>query len=682
MLVFDELKKNEPHLRLVAVGLVAGLCILLAGLWWVQVVSSREYQEHLTTQAYRTIRLPAVRGKILDREGRVLAENQPRYNLSLYLDDLHQPFDAAYGEFLKSARSAQKQNIDRAEKKLDRSLTKAERKRFAFTPEQLQALREAARVRVADAVVAQVSQKIGQPLTLDPVVFNRHYAARLALPFPVLKNLDAAQIARFEENFSGTLGADLELQSVRSYPLGDTAAHLLGYLQRHDDSQEGEDAVFNYRIPDFSGAVGVECGFDDQLRGRAGAESLLVNSQGYRQSETVESQPEPGQNVVLTIDLDLQRAAEESIASHHVPGALAADARAAVVVMDVHNGDVLAMASSPTINPLFFNGGLPPDEMQREAARRADVKLRPEINRATQENYAPGSIFKVVVGLAALEAGLNPEKFYTVQADPTRPGKGCVYIGRRKIDDTAPPGEYNFKRAVERSSNSYFIQIGSDAGADRIVALAEKFHLGENFDLPTRQETSGNMPSEDRIREGWSAGDTANLCIGQGEVSVTPLQMAVVYSAIANGGTVFWPRLVSRIEPQDPMSHDVATNLPSALVCDHIGVSGRSLRILHNAMLAETEDVEGTGKAAVVPGLRICGKTGTAQVEDEHNRVVDHTTWFASFAPYENPKYAVVVMVESGISGGDSCAPIAHDIYETILEKEKSGAGKILAAAY
>ncbi len=678
MLVFDELKKNEPHLRLVAVGLMAGLCLLLVGLWWVQVVSSREYQEHLTTQAYRTIRLPAVRGKILDRAGRVLAENQPRYNLSLYLDDLHQPFDAAYGGLLKSARLAQRQNIASAEKRLHRSLTKAERKQFAFKPEQLQALRERARARVAGGIIAQVSEKIGQPLAFDAAQFNRHYATRLALPFPILKDLDAAQIARFEENFSGGLGADLDLQSVRSYPLGDTAAHLLGYLQHDNSSEEGEDAFFNYRLPDFRGVVGVEYGFDEELRGRAGAESLLVNSQGYRQSENIWSQPEPGRNVVLTVDLDLQHAAEESILRHH-----GADARAAVVVMDVRNGDVLAMASTPAINPLFFTGGLSPQEMQREAARRADMKLRPEINRATQENYAPGSIFKVIVGLAALEGGLNPEKVYGVQADPTRPGRGCVYVGRRKIDDTAPPGEYNFKRALERSSNSYFIQTGSDAGAERIVALAEKFHLGENFDLPTRQETSGNLPTLSRIHEGWSAGDTANLCIGQGEVSVTPLQMAVVYAAIANGGTVFWPRLVSRIEPQDPMSRDVATNFPAALVCDRIGVSARSLGVLHSAMLGETEDqIEGTGIKACVPGLRICGKTGTAQVEDEHNRVVDHTTWFASFAPYEKPKYAVVVMVESGSSGGASCAPVAHDIYETILEKEKSGAGKTLASAY
>ncbi len=678
MLVFDELKKNEPHLRLVAMMLVAGLCLLLAGLWWVQVVSSREYQAHLDTQAYRTIRLPAVRGKILDREGRVLAENQPRYNLSLFLDDLHQPFDTAYGELLKSARAAQKQNIANAEKRLGRSLTKAERKQFAFKPEQLQALREAARIRVAGGIVAQVSQKIGQPLAFDPVLFERHYAARLALPFPVLKNLDPTQIARFEENYTNRLGADLELQSVRSYPLGNTAAHLLGYLQRHDDSHEGEDPVFNYRIPDFKGAVGVEYGFDEELRGRAGAESLLVNSQGYRQSETIESQPEPGQNVVLTLDLDLQRAAEASLARNRGP-----DARAAVVVMDVRNGDVLALASSPTIDPLYFTGGLSPEEKQREAARRADVTLRPEINRATQENYAPGSIFKVIVGLAALEAGLNPEKIYEVEADPTRSGKGCVYVGRRKIDDTAPPGEYNFKRALERSSNSYFIQVGLQTRVDRIVALAEKFFLGEDLDLPTRQETGGNLPSSERIHHRWSDGDTANLCIGQGEVEVTPLQMAVVYSAIANGGTVYWPRLVSRIEPQDPASRETATNLPSGLVRGRIGVSARSLNILHNAMLAETEDAEGTGKAAVVPGLRICGKTGTAQVQDSANKLTGYNYWFASFAPFEHPHYAVVVMVQVDLpasgSGGLTCAPIAHDIYETILGKEKSAGGKTLA---
>jgi penicillin-binding protein 2 len=183
------------------------------------------------------------------------------------------------------------------------------------------------------------------------------------------------------------------------------------------------------------------------------------------------------------------------------------------------------------------------------------------------------------------------------------------------------------------------------------------------------------------VREGWSDGDTANVCIGQGDVDVTPLQMAVAYSAIANGGTIFWPRLVSRLEPQDPAMRGTITNFPAGLVREHIGVSGRSLRVLHDAMLAETEDPEGTGGLARVPGLHICGKTGTAEIMDSHNRKTGRTTWFASFAPYESPRYAVVVMVENGTFGGPTCGPIAHDIYEAILEKEKSGAAKPLALA-
>lgn len=664
MLVFDELKKNDPHLRLVAVVLAAGLCVLLAGLWWVQVVSSREYQEHQTTQAYRTIRLPAVRGKILDREGRVLAENRPRYNLSLYLDDLHLQFDTAYGELYKSARAAQKRNIAAAEKKLGRSLDKNELKNFALKPAYLEQLRTLARDRVAGGIVSRVGQKMDEPLAFDAAQFNRHYSTRLALPFPVLKNMDEPQLARFAENVTNGLGADLDLLSVRHYPLGVTAAHLLGYVTREDKAQEGESSYFNYFLPDFEGKVGVEAGFDAQLRGRAGEENVLVNNLGYRQNETVGNQPEPGQNLVLTIDLDLQQAAEASLLAHR-----GADARAAVVVLDVRNGDVLAMVSSPAVDPNNYVDGFTPEEN----ARRMDAKLRPEINRATQENYAPGSIFKPVIGLAALEAGLNPNE----EID----NPGYVYVGKRHITDLAKPGKYNFRRAIMDSSNTYFITMGLRAGIERIVLLAEKFQFGESCGLQTRQDNAGIMPNLDRIHEGWSDGNTANVCIGQGEVSVTPLQMAVAYAAIANGGTVFWPRLVQRVESQDPNLRGGATNFPAGLVHDRLGVSGRNLRILHNAMLAETEDEEGTGKPARVAGLHICGKTGTAEVMDAHNRQIDKTTWFASFAPYEQPRYAVVVMVESGTFGGPTCGPIAHDIYEKILEKENSASGKILAAA-
>jgi penicillin-binding protein 2 len=655
MLIVDELKKNEPQLRLVALMLVAGLCVLFAGLWWVQVVSARDYQQHLETQSFRTVRLPAVRGKILDREGRVLAENRPTYNLSVYLDDLSDQFKDEYQRLRPVAVTAKPAPFW---KFWDRS-TVTVTNRARLNQKQIDALAWQARCNVMQRIVAKASQILGQPIPFDAKDFAKNFTRKRALPYPILKDLNQGQVARFQENFKPDLGVDLEIESTRYYPNGTTAGHLLGYVLRDDEAKSGESSFFNYYLPDYRGVVGVEAGLEADLRGRAGEASVLINSTGYRQSVSVDNPPEPGHNAVLTLDLDLQKAAEQAILNQRHE-----NSRAAAVVMDVRNGDVLAMVSSPAINP---------DYSQNDLARMHDDTLRPAINRATQEKLAPGSIFKVIVGLAALEAGLNPNKPYVVEADPSRPGRGCVYVGRRKIEDTAPPGDYKFNRAIERSSNSYFIQVGLQTGIDRIIELAEKFCLGERCGLTTRQETGGDLPSMRRIHTGWTDGETANVCIGQGEVAVTPLQMAVVYSAIANGGTVFWPRLVGRIESQDPVTGMTSTNFPSALVRDHINVSGRSLRVLHDAMLGETEDVEGTGKAACVPGLRICGKTGTAQVQDSANRLTGYNFWFASFAPYENPRYAVVVMVQVDLpasgSGGGVCAPIAHDIYQAILEK-------------
>jgi penicillin-binding protein 2 len=445
---------------------------------------------------------------------------------------------------------------------------------------------------------------------------------------------------------------------VRVYPYGATAADVLGYVQKDSSSIEGEDAFFNYRLPDYRGVVGIEGGFDSQLHGRAGAEAVLVNNLGYRESENVWTGPEPGRDVVLTIDLDIQRAAEESLEQHQ-----GADARAAIVVMDVRNGDILAMVSSPSIDPNYFTGNLSPDEMQKEATLLNDPQLKPQLNRATQENYAPGSIFKPVIALAALENGLDP--------DATVDNPGYVMVGRRRIGDLAPPGQYNLQRAIAYSCNTYFITIGLRTGITNIVRMAEKFHFGEKTDLPTRQESSGIFPTLKQVQsDDWYIGNSANICIGQGQIDVTPIQMAVAYSAIANGGTVFWPRLVEQIESQSPDSGEAPAVFPSGIVRDHLGISARDLKIVRGAMLAETE--EGTGQSAQVSGLKICGKTGTAQVMNSRNQEISRTTWFASFAPYETPRYAVVVMMQGRTLWGKDCAPIAHDIYEALLKKDQT----------
>ncbi len=658
MLIFDQLRKDDPQLRALTVAVLAGLVILLAGLWWVQIVSARDYQTNLETQSFRTVRIPAVRGKIVDRNGAVLAENRPTYNLSLYLEELRQPFDKAYFRNVARARALLKQRLEDREKQLGRHLNRQERKQFVLTTQDKGKLRQEAIFEVASNVVAQVGERLGQPLSLEPTNFLRHYKTRLALPYPVLVNLDPTNIARFEEQSTSPLGVDLEVQSTRSYPLETTAAHILGYLQRDDSSAEGEESFFSFRLPDYRGVVGIEYGFDKQLRGMAGAKSVLVNNVGYRHTETIWSPATPGQNVVLTIDLAIQQAAERALP------VFGPNTRGAAVVMDVQTGDILAMASSPTLNPAYSVTGFPPGEWRR----RTDPTLRPLINRATQENYAPGSIFKTVIGLAALEAGLNPKD--------TISSPGYINIGRRTIHDTAPPGTYDFRRALKLSCNTYFVTNGLRAGAENIVRLGQRLHLGERTGLPTRQETGGVFPNFRTVTMNWSSGDTANLCIGQGAIAVTPLQMTVMTAALANGGKVLWPRLVDRVEAPDAPSTEPAYVVQKGRVRDELGVRPQSLATMQEAMLADVEDADGTGRSAAVPGMRICGKTGTAQVTNERNKVVDHTTWFVSFAPYGKPRYAVVVMVESGQSGAGTCAPIARSIYTAILERERMDAAK------
>jgi penicillin-binding protein 2 len=668
MLIFDELRKNDPQLRFVAAALAAGFFILLAGLWWVQIVSSGEYQSHLETQSYRTIRIPAMRGKILDCEGRVLAENSPRYNLDLYFDDLSPLFQAEYAK-LHPPRVAKS---TRSFWQFWKHSTTGAQKAASLTRKQISDLEWEARYNVGYNVITKMSQVIGRPLTLDWRSFGRAYLSSLYVPYPIAQNLDPEEVARFEENYSGAVGVDLDVQTTRIYPLGKTAAHVIGYVTKDDSSSEDEDTVFNYRMPDYRGVIGVEGAFDKPLHGHAGEEFVMVNNYGYRQTENIGSEPEAGHNIVLTIDLDLQRVAEDSILKHH-----GVNATAAAVVMNVRTGDILVMDSAPAVDPNYFTKNLPPDQMHEEAALMEDTNVTAQINRAVYAAFAPGSIFKPILGLAALEHGLDPNANYEVQADPADPAHGCIFVGKRKVRDTAPPGEYDFQRAIERSSNSYFIHTGLDLGKENIVKMGEKFHLGERPGVfPRGQESRGIFPTLKEVTSrDWRDGDTANISIGQGQMAVTPLQMAVAYSALANGGTVLWPRLVARIEPQDPNSGEAPIVITNGIVRDYLNVSQRSIHVVHEAMLGETTDQEGTGHNADVPGLQICGKTGTAQIKNEKGELLGYNWWFASFAPYQDPKYVVIVTVQkfhaSG-SGGIDCAPIAHDIYAELVKKDPS----------
>lgn len=642
MIPVNSIKQPDTQLRVVAIVLAAGFCVLLGGLWYVQVFSSKKFAESLEDQSVRTVRLPAVRGKILDRNGQPFAENRPTYNVELYLAELGKHFHA---EYLRIRPASVR--------------TRAEREQLEWT----------ARYNVVSNITTQVSDWLQQPQQIDQKLFQRHYNETRALPIPILQNLNSSQVARFAERTGVFPGLDLEIQPLRVYPHNTLAAHVLGALRKDDSSQEEEDAFYHYRLPDWKGMSGVEGIFDTQLRGSAGAKSMMVNRLGYRQQEALLRTPEPGDNVVLTLDIKLQQAVEQAL----VTTMFGAQTRGAAVVMDVQTGDVLAMASAPSFEPREFMGHISQEHWTNVLNHPIQ---KPLLNRATHENYHPGSILKMLIGLAALEVGtLNPQATFNVEEDHARPGKGCIHVGNRRIKDTADAGPYNFKKALVHSSNAYFIHQGLQPGVlQKIIMLGEKFHLGERTGILPRQETAGDFPDQTDLVRHWQPGDTANLCIGQGKVSVSPLQMAVMTSAIANGGKVFWPRLIMRLEPSEPQPGEKASEFP-VRQRDDLGVKPENLRIIHEAMLADVEERGGTGTAAAVVGLKIGGKTGTAEVEHA-GKIVDKTTWFASFAPVGQPKWAVVVMVESGASGGKTCAPVAKKIYEALQQRERAGPPK------
>jgi penicillin-binding protein 2 len=657
MLVLDPLRRANPQIKLLAGVIFGGLGVLLIGLWWLQVVKRKEFQSSLETQSYKTMRIPATRGRIMDRQGELLAETRPSYNLNLYLEEVRPRFGEMY-DLLKPQVVASLQAQQEAyQARVQRELTPAELRRFKLRGALKLDLEKSARYLATSNLVAQVASTLRTSLTLDPDKFHKHYQIRRALPMAIVTDMSPAQLARFTESNRPWPGLEVEVQPIRIYPHGELAAHVIGQLTPNNDSAVGEEAFYTYRLPDYRGVVGVEYGYDTALRGQAGAKSVLVNNFGYRFEDAVWMPAEPGQNVTLTLDLRLQQAAEAALQR------VATTPKGAVVVLDVNNGDILAMASSPSYDPNQYIDGM----SHEEYTWLNNEEFRPQINRATQENYAPGSIFKPVIGLACLEAGLDPKRKIVVQPHPRHAGGSVFYVGKRAIADTAPPGDYDFKRALKLSSNSYFISNGLWTGIDRILALGKRLHLGETTGLKTRQETSGIFPDDRRLALGWSPGDTANLCIGQGYIAVTPLQMTVMTAAIANGGNVLWPRLVKSITDADPANPAPMPSTAPSGVRDRLEVRPESLKVLKEAMLADVEDADGTGRAAAISSVRICGKTGTAQITDLNNRVVGHTTWFISFAPYENPRVAVVIMVEGGSSGGGTCAPLARDIYRVLF---------------
>ena len=519
-----------------------------------------------------------------------------------------------------------------------------------------------------DRDAAVLRERVGQPRGR-----KRFHPVRLA------GDLTYDQLARVESHLYALDGVITDVRPRRHYVEGQLAAHLLGTIGevRRDQLRTREFA--DYRQGEVIGQSGVERLEQGQLRGKAGGRNVVVDVAGRIVEVLDERDPEPGGSVTLTIDADLQRVAEEGF----LPDVLGAPAKmGALVALDPNSGDVLAIVSKPSYDPNAFAGGIDAETWKQ----LTEDRWRPLQNRAISGQYPSGSAYKPIVAAAGLSVGvIDPE--LTVYCP------GHFRLGRRSYRcwKRAGHGSVDLRRALKESCDVYFYQLGVQLGIDRLAEFARGFGLGSRTRIPLPEEMPGLVPTQEwkqkRFGEVWIKGETVSAAIGQGFNLTTPLQLAVAYAALANGGYVVRPRIVLHSEDREGT---VTPGVPPRRL-GRVPVAREHLELIREALIAVVEEPHGTGGRARVRGVRVAGKTGTAQVvrlehtedleEDEipiHFR--DHA-WFASFAPAEAPEIVVAVLVEHGGHGGSAAAPIAQKVLARFFEKRREAAGEQLAAS-
>jgi penicillin-binding protein 2 len=472
------------------------------------------------------------------------------------------------------------------------------------------------------------------------------------LPVRVRRGLSMDDVARVEEWKLELPGVIVEVEPQRAYPNSRFAAHLLGYVREANDEQLKQG---RYRRGDMVGQSGLERLLDEFLRGKDGGERIEVDAMGRQMRMIQSTEPHPGAQVVTTIDRRIQEAAEKAMEGH----------AGAVVVMDPRNGDVLAMVSTPAFEIDRFTGTI-----DRNAwLRVVQDPEHPLLNRTIQSQYAPGSVFKIVVAAAGLQEG-------TLAPTDNTYCNGQFRLGEWTFKDwkEGGHGHVDLLGAMRHSCNIFFYEKGLKIGGPAIAKYANAFGLGAATQIDLPGEKLGLIPQprlrrDKRVGGGWHAGETVNMSIGQGAVLVTPMQVARFMSAVANGGVLWKPRLVQRIER--PEKGVVWSDGGS--VTGHVELSPMVWAFLRQSLWSVVNE-NGTGVGARIAGLDVAGKTGTAQMiaKSRADKGQDHA-WFASFAPAGEPEAVVVVLVERGGKGGQVAAPIARKILSAIfLEKVAS----------
>ena len=601
----------EGRVGRVAAVVVVVFAVFLARLFQLQVIEGDRLAASSQRNSIRTLLLAAPRGEIVDRDGRVLATTRPARHLQVVASELGRP---------------------------DRT--------FAL---------------LGDLLGANSGE-------LAAVVAARRGRERFQ-PFRLVEDLPYNHLAAVESLSFALRGVFTEATPRRHYPHGRVAAHLLGTLGEIQPAQLDQRRFADYRPGDEIGQSGIEALLETFLHGRAGGKNVVVDVAGREVEVLDEVKPLPGGRVELTLDLDLQLAAEQGFAPD--PEAPLPELRTgAVVALDPRNGDVLALVSAPAFDPTEFADGI--DANLWRALQ--DDPEKPLQNRAVAGQYPPGSTYKAIVAAAALDAGfLNPmhETFCP----------GSFRLGRRRYRcwKRGGHGPVDLHHALMESCDVYFYRAGLELGIDRLAGYARGFGLGRPTGIALDGEASGLVPTrqwkERRFQEPWVEGETVSASIGQGFNLVTPMQLATAYAALANGGKVFRPRLVRARVTRDGRLHPG----DAVEMTGEVAIDPRHLERVRAGLVAVVMDPKGTGKRARVPGLVVAGKTGTAQVvrlehvegleEDEIPRRYRDHALFAAFAPAGAPEIVVVVVLEHGGGGGANAAPIAQRVLARWFEK-------------
>ncbi len=580
------------------------IAVIISRLWFLQIHSGSKYRELADNNRVRMLDIVAPRGNILDAEGRSVITNRPSFNIVWVKEDSPDP--------------------DEIIKKLS---------------------------HILDEEIAVLLKRVRESLDRP-----RH------VPILMKEDVDWKTLVYIENNHYDLPGVRIDVLPRRDYLFEDLASHMIGYTGEINQEELEAKKRENYQAGDQIGKRGFEKLYEDELRGDKGTLYLEVDAHGFEQKQLKGKEPLPGNDLQLTIDLDLQLEAENAMAGR----------AGAVVAMDVNSGRILAFASAPPLHLEDFVGGISTKNWQ---ALLDDIK-RPLVHKTIQGQYPPGSTYKVVTALAGLSRGV-------INANTVYYCSGSMFFGNRRYGcwKEGGHGPVSLHRALAESCDVYFYQVGLKVGVDSLAEFANRLGLGHRTGIPFEYEKSGLIPTANWKKlaknEPWQEGETLSIAIGQGFNLVTPLQVTQMTAALANGGKLYRPFLVERIiDPEGQVLEEFGPEVDVELV----GMD-RNLQMIRKGLVGAVNDRHGTGREARLKGITVGGKTGTAQVvtlekfqavkeEDVPYKHRDHA-WFTSFAPAEKPEIAVTVLVEHGGHGGSAAAPVAKKVLEKYFAKKQ-----------